>query len=179
LAISFNRAATTSRPQPIPLFSSVHEESVSLVPHATSLAISARIDFSSTDARNTLPAGRGKILGCGRAFDGSAGSRGTALCPKEGVPISPSATKQPAKTPNTNLQVLLDLFLMRFLPRTAPPNSPGILARLAIRLARSLSRNLLASWLPSAPADFMLFQKLTSLPILWNHQMRIHNDRLH
>jgi len=148
----------------MPRFASVHEESVSLVPQATSLAISARIDFSSTAARNTLPAGRGKTLGCGRAFDGSAGSRGTARCAKAGVPISPSATKQPAKTPNTNLQVLLDLFLMRFLPRTAPPNSPGILARLAIRLATSLSRNFPVWWPPSALGGFHALLKIDFRP---------------
>jgi hypothetical protein len=62
-AISLNRATMTSRPQPIPRFESVQEESVSLVPHATSFPISARIDFSSTACRATPPAGRASSFG--------------------------------------------------------------------------------------------------------------------
>src|SRR6266446_1868975 len=178
-AISLNRAAITSRPHPIPRFASVHEESVSRVPQATSLAISARIDFSSTDARRTLPVGRGKIFGCGRAFAGSAGSRGAARCAKKGVPISPSTTNQLANIFKTKLQVLPDSVLMRFPPANRGPNSPGILARLAIRFATPLflrlgGLDLLPPW-----QDFMLSLKLTSLLILWNHQMRSHNYRLH
>src|SRR6266446_3820563 len=144
-AISLNRAAITSRPQPIPRFASVHEESVSRVPQATSLAISARIDFSSTDARAIPPASRGKTFGCGFPFAGSAGSRGTARCAKEGALASPSTTKQPANAFKTKLKVLSGPFLMRFLLRTAPLNSPGILARLATHIATLLSMSL-AAW---------------------------------
>src|SRR5229473_799762 len=160
-AISLNRAAMASRPHPIPRFASVQEESVSRVPHATSFAISARIDFSSTDVRKILPPGRGEIFGCGRAVAGSAGSRGTALCAKEGVPISPSATNQLANAFKAKLKVLPGPFLMRFLLRTAPLNSPGILARLAIRLAMRLS--LRPGILSAAWQDFMFSLKLTFL----------------
>ena len=91
-AISFNRATIASRPQPIPRFGSSHEESVSLVPHATSFPISARIDFSSTACRATRPAGRGKIFGCGFPLVGSAGSRGATCCAAAGIdPIASSA----------------------------------------------------------------------------------------
>jgi hypothetical protein len=87
-AISWNRASITSRPHPIPRFGSSHEESVNRVPHATSFPISARIDFSSTDARAMIPAGRAKIFGCGWPCAGSAGSRGTLRCAVAGLAAS-------------------------------------------------------------------------------------------
>src|SRR5260370_9967642 len=84
-AISFNRATITSRPHPIPRFESVHEESVSRVPHPTSFPISTLIDFSSTDARVNRPAGRANILGCGFPVAGSAGSCGARRCAAAGM----------------------------------------------------------------------------------------------
>src|ERR1700674_227499 len=84
-AISLNRPTMTSRPQPIPRFESVHEESVSLVPHATSCPISARIDFSSTVWRAIAPADRGKIFGWGIPCAGSAGSRDTGCCAEASI----------------------------------------------------------------------------------------------
>jgi len=69
----------------MPRFESVQEESVSRVPQATSCLISARIDFSSTCARATPPAGRGNLLGCGLPCTGSAGSRGGVRCAATGI----------------------------------------------------------------------------------------------
>jgi hypothetical protein len=66
----------------MPRLASVHEESVDLVPHATSFEISALIAFSSTAARAILPAGRGSNFGCGFPRAGSAGSSGLLRCAK-------------------------------------------------------------------------------------------------
>jgi len=97
-AISFNRPVIASRPHPIPCFASSHEESVSRVPHATSFPISARIDFSSTDARATLPAGRASIFGWGFPFAGSVGSRGATCCAIAGIVPTASSAKSAAST---------------------------------------------------------------------------------
>src|SRR5229473_479333 len=84
-AISFNRATITSRPQPTPRLASVHEVSVSRVPHPTSFPISVRIDFSSTEVRDNRPAGRANIFACGFPLAGSTGSRGATRCPAAGI----------------------------------------------------------------------------------------------
>src|SRR5947207_10578425 len=136
LAIWLNRATMTSRPQPIPRFESVHEERVSLVPHATRLPISARIDFSSTAGRATAPAGRANSFGCGLPCAGSAGSRGAARCATVGIALR-------ARAKNTNA-IEVPKCSRRFIPLIMLISSPidvalsefGILAQLGLQAAR-------------------------------------------
>src|SRR5690349_3458495 len=106
-----------SRPHPAPLFASVHVESVSRVPQATSFAISALIDFSSTLARMTFPLGRANIFGCGFPLAGSAGSRGAACCAPAGIaPRTKTKTASAASAPKRKPR-RFPKFLMFLSPR--------------------------------------------------------------
>jgi hypothetical protein len=78
--------------------------------------MSARIDFSSIDARAIVLAGRVKIFGCGFPFAGSAGSRGTACCANAVVAVRTKAMAALLKNFGAKLQILLDSFPMRHSP---------------------------------------------------------------
>ncbi len=139
-AISFNRASIASRPHPIPRFASVHDESVSRVPHPTSFPISAAIDFSSTDARATPPLGRAAKFGCTFACTGSAGSRASTRCAKVGAVLDKRMTRTKRTELNDRPQYpTCRLFMICDSPFDLAISEFGILTRIAFKRAtRSL-----------------------------------------
>src|SRR5712692_3162957 len=129
-AISWNRAAMASRAHPIPRFESVQDESDSLVPQTTSCLISARIDFSSTCARATPPAGRGNLLGCGLPCTGSAGSRGGVRCAATGIARRASRENdRPMKSREQGSDLFLGVVMICTTSMDVAFRESGILAR--------------------------------------------------
>jgi len=72
------------------------------------------MDFSSTEARATLPAGRGKIFGWGFPRAGSAGSRGSARCEKAGLPPNTKTKTAKRIEINERLWSIPCLFVMSY-----------------------------------------------------------------
>jgi len=124
-----SRATMASRPHPAPRFGSVHEESVSRVPHFTSCAISARMDFSSTVARAILPVGRGKIFACGFTCAGSAGSRGLVFCASAAIPTNARRSDANTAVLSERLPNLFSCSAIVCIPRVGFTDETGILPR--------------------------------------------------